>query len=737
MRAALRLSTGIFVTFGLVAPGWAQEVSIQDLSKATLEQLLNVRVITATRNAEGLADAPARVDVVTASQIQRRGYRSLADLLRDLPDFKLDLGVDPDFPSDITVQGVRGTSHLVVLLDGIRISSPTNEPLPILANYPVHNARQVEIVYGPASALYGADAFSGVINIISKDVGDAPGAAVSTTIGQFGLYNQTGSYGARLGQKTTLMVAGQYLSDQQPDLSKYYPDDFQGMVAQRTGTFNSIFGPMTSSRPVPAEYESPMSAHSLMATLRSGPVQITMFENHARVPSAQAYTPDNVVYSGEASNLNRMFVVAGSYTKPLGPVTSTTTLSFSRHELAPDSGYWNVFSNFERSYKYAYGSMAKAETQLSWKAGRSVTMTTGGAFERYFAIPQGADLNAPLASHDAPGTILGTNIPDALVKLRYSNTAGYAQMQYAMRPSVALTVGARADYNTRYGATVNPRLGAVMRPAEGTTVKVLFGSAFLAPSPYQSYSHYGSFYSVDGGETYASSYWHLPNPDLEPERKQTLEVNLRQALGGQLFLDTSAFYSRLTNLIKGADADRAYSGTYLGWPVDYIDFPVNEGDATTYGGTVRLNFLRSFGLERSIAAYGAISLVDGRVRGDDESDLTLPIGAMVPVQLRFGADLEWDKWSVAPRLAILGRQRLLATTPDEAKRETIDGYATVDVNVRRNRIFRNMGVFVTLENAFDGRYRNINVRGLTNPEELVGAPQNPRRLSVGFDLRFR
>ncbi len=46
------------------------------------------------------------------------------------------------------------------------------------ANYPVHNARQVEIVYGPASALYGADAFSAVINIISKDVGESPGLAV-------------------------------------------------------------------------------------------------------------------------------------------------------------------------------------------------------------------------------------------------------------------------------------------------------------------------------------------------------------------------------------------------------------------------------------------------------------------------------------------------------------------------------------------------------------------------------
>ena len=132
----------------------------------------------------------------------------MAELLKDLPDFKLDLAGEPDFPVEITVQGTRGAGRVVLLLDGIRVSSPTNEPLPILANYPIHNARQVEIVYGPASALYGADAFSAVINIISKDVADAPGLSFSPSIGQFGLQNYTASYGARLGSRATLRLAG-------------------------------------------------------------------------------------------------------------------------------------------------------------------------------------------------------------------------------------------------------------------------------------------------------------------------------------------------------------------------------------------------------------------------------------------------------------------------------------------------------------------------------------------------
>jgi outer membrane cobalamin receptor len=187
-----RLVVVVLTLSGLATGAVAQVVPPPpDLWHATLEDLMNIAITTASRTTEGLTDAPARVQVVTAAQIQRRGYRSLSDVLKDLPDFKVDVAGNWDFPAELTVQGVRGATRVVLLLDGIRISSPTNEPLPIVANYPVHTARQIEIVYGPASALYGADAFSAVINIISKDATESAGLAVSTSVGAFGLYNQT------------------------------------------------------------------------------------------------------------------------------------------------------------------------------------------------------------------------------------------------------------------------------------------------------------------------------------------------------------------------------------------------------------------------------------------------------------------------------------------------------------------------------------------------------------------
>jgi outer membrane receptor for ferrienterochelin and colicin len=710
-----------------------------DLAQATLEQLMDIPITTASRTTETQSDAPARVEVITAEQIRRRGYRSLLDVLKDLPDFKVDLRGNWDFPAELTVQGVRGAGRVVLLLDGIRVSAPTNEPLPIVANYPVHGARQIEIVYGPVSAVYGADAFSAVINIINRDVSEATGLSVDTSVGAFGLYDQTMSYGTRIGTDGGLVVSGQFQHDGQPDLSRFYPDDFQGMQAQRSGIFPTIFGVMTPSQPVSPEYHIPLFAGSLQATYRAGGLQLSAFGNRSHLPTtAGVYTPDNVVYGDGAFNENSLFVGAGSYTRRVGTITSTSTITLSRHQLGSHSGYMDLYSNMNRSYKYAFGSMLKGEQDISFKPASAVTLTTGATVERFFAIPQTADLNAPIQSQATPGTILGTNIVDEFFKLHYTNVGAFAEMRYAMTRTVVLTTGGRLDYNTRYGSTFNPRVGLVVQATAGTTLKLLYGTAYLAPSPYQQYAHYGSFLTDDGGRTYHSPYWHLPNPDLKPENKKTFEANVLQRLGPNMSVSASSFYSRFTNLIQPTVPDQAYAGVFHGWPVDYIDFPSNEGRETTYGGTLTFNANRSIRPGRQITAHAGLSLADGRVWRQNETSSSLPIGGMAPVQLRLGADIDWDRFSVAPRVAIAGRQRLEATTleGDSLERRTLDGYWTCDVTARRRDVLKHLDAFVTVENAFDRRYRTINQRAYVNAEEFIGIPQNPRRLTVGFALRM-
>jgi hypothetical protein len=133
-----------------------------------------------------------------------------------------------------------------------------------------------------------------------------------------------------------------------------------------------------------------------------------------------------------------------------------------------------------------------------------------------------------------------------------------------------------------------------------------------------------------------------------------------QPLGESFVASASAFYSSLTDLRLPADPDSAYSGFYHGWPVAYIDFAVNEGSARTYGATLALDFAASPAPDRRVLARGALSLADGSILSHVTSldaKRRIPIGGMSPVEARFGADIEWSRWTVAPRLAISGRQR--------------------------------------------------------------------------------
>ena len=712
-----------------------------DITDATLEQLMGLRVVTASRTTERLTDAPARVHVITDGQIRRRGYRTLTDVLKDLSDFKVDVGGDTDYPVELTVQGSRGASRVIVLLDGVRISSPTNEPLPILANYPVHSAKQIEIVYGSASALYGADAFSGVINIISKDAYDDPGLDVTTSVGQYGLYNYSGSYAGQVGTSGTFLIAGQLLRDQQPDLSRFYPDVYQGLRGQRSGVFDTIYGPMQAVGSVSPEFERPLSAHSVQANLRLGGWQFTLFENDSRAPTGSAYTPDNAVFSDAAFNRNTLVVGSAGLTRNIGALTSTSTFTASRHELDPESGYWNVFSNMRKSFKYAYGSMVKGEQQFLWKPASNSTLTTGATLERFFAIPQSADTNAPVESRNTPGTILGTNIVDDFNALRYSNVGAYAELRQAIVRGVTATLGGRVDHNSRFGATFNPRLGVVMRPNGGTTVKVLYGTAFLAPSPYQAYGHYGSFYSVDGGQTYQSEYWHVPNPDLKPQRKKSLEVNVLQGVTESVAVSVATFYSYIYDKIQESDPDQGRAGFYKGWPVSHIDFPVNEGNESMLGATIGVDVARTLTTDVRINARASVTVVDGRTfyQDSDGRSAQFEAGGIAPVQARLGVEIRGDEWSVAPRLTVSGSQRVraLQPSPHSASRQELDGYTTVDLTARREVGLENLDLFATVENLFDARYRNINMRAYLNPEELIGAPQNPRRVIVGVQIRVR
>ncbi|HEY4875863.1 MAG TPA: TonB-dependent receptor plug domain-containing protein, partial [Puia sp.] len=194
------------------------------LDELSLKDLLNVKITTASKTSQESDKAAATVIVITAEQIKIRGYQSLLDVLQDLPDMKVDDKLYTLALNNFTMRGIPGQDKFILLLDGVRISSPTNEAMPIFENYPVNLAQQIEVVYGPGSALYGADAVSGVINIITKKDLSRKNILIdaSSAVGTYGQTNNTIFMAKKLSDNSNLVISGQYFYDQQPDYTKLY-----------------------------------------------------------------------------------------------------------------------------------------------------------------------------------------------------------------------------------------------------------------------------------------------------------------------------------------------------------------------------------------------------------------------------------------------------------------------------------------------------------------------------------
>jgi outer membrane receptor protein involved in Fe transport len=730
--------------------GQADTIKLEELS---LKQLLNVKITTASKTLQALELVPAAVVVITKEQIRSRGYRSLLDVLYDLPDVKVDDKIYSGIRNSVTIRGLQGTQNFVLLMNGAIISTPSGEAMPIMENYPVHLAEQIEVLYGPASALYGANAVSGVINIITK-IASRKNIVVeaSSIAGMYGYSNTSLFISKKLNNHVSITAAGQYFYDKGPDYSKLYKNDsLFDMTSHRAGVFNTIYGPMTPTTPVKPGYEMPMEAYNIYAGINSENFAFNFFRNSFKLPNGFENNPDNTVYNRDVFINQNITMANALYKRKFNNVTSGTTLMVSEYNLDPQSNYRNLYTNMERAYKYATTSLIKAEEQVDIKASKNVQLSAGIGYEVYNSVPQSADLATPVNTDSyLAGSIAGTQsfykpdgLPAQFYFIKYNNVGSFLQTQFDVNTKLYMTLGARYDRNSRYGSSLNPRAVIVYKPVKRTTIKLLYGSAFLAPSPCTTYAQFGSFETQDSGRTYHSYFLHLPNPGLKPIRSYNTELNICQQLTDNIIVTLDAYYTLLKGLYAYADDNtttKLYNNVFNDIPVDYVEVIVNRNNQKNYGGSLQLNWKHYFGTIR-LNAYASLSYVNGIIQDGSKTANSKDIETdfIAPVMARIGAEVKIGLFTCSPRLLIMGHQNLSGigdASGDLIKRQTIAGYQLLNVSMRY-QVCRHFSVFANVTNALDQRYRNVSFNmDLTKKETelFYGQHQDPIRIMGGLSV---
>ena len=154
------------VLLSLQVQVFAQEqLKLEELFKMSAKDLMNIKVTLASGVEESLIDAPAAMIIITSDDIKQRGYTSLNEVLMDIPGFDISVTNGADYMTAYQ-RGYRTsyTQRTLLMIDGKVDNHLWSHNANISRQYPLTNVKRISVLYGPASAVYGANAFLGIIN---------------------------------------------------------------------------------------------------------------------------------------------------------------------------------------------------------------------------------------------------------------------------------------------------------------------------------------------------------------------------------------------------------------------------------------------------------------------------------------------------------------------------------------------------------------------------------------------
>ena len=480
-------------SFLLPSFSFAQNDSIpvvDSLAELSLEQLMNINVVTATGFKQTPQEAPATIRVITAQEIKDRGYEQLQDALRDIPGIDL-IHINGYSPTLIYFRGMYGAENLraLLMIDGIVENNILGTNDMAGPAYSLHNVDRIEIIWGPASALYGANAFGGVINIITKKGSQIEGLQAEQGYGTFNTSFEKLSLGTRKGD-FEFSFAGTLYSSDGPKFTNRSPD-YSASFVDKARSFNgeiSYYAKRSKTTLGYRSYRTPMGYGTFFnsATALLG------------LPS-QGYDNLGVVglisqdVRGEKGGVADYFLRTGYLQNEYTPNDKFNLLSrvvYRETGTADDSYLYITLDGRKliRGIFTSYSNRLSGEVRANYLPSENQKVSAG---IQYFRdnVEKGQrastlDLTTPylLDGRDTLYNLYARFLPRKYV-IR-TNVGGY--LQYVLNTDLlnntSFTLGTRYDYNSYFGSSFNPRAVIVSQPNKKLTLKLQYGTAFRAPT---------------------------------------------------------------------------------------------------------------------------------------------------------------------------------------------------------------------------------------------------------------
>ncbi|MBH9552814.1 TonB-dependent receptor plug domain-containing protein [Inhella gelatinilytica] len=676
--------------------GSAHAAEDEDLALAYGDQ---ATVSIATGSKQPLRRAPAVATVFTADDIQAMGATDLEDVLARVPGLhvsRTSLLYSPLW----VMRGIYSqfNQQILVLHNGhpMTVSVRGDRGTKGWRGWPVETIARIEVLRGPGSALYGADAYAGVINIVTRNGRDLPKAEAGAHVGSFKSRDAWWQQGGVIGD-----------FDYAWHVHRGFSDGFAATVEKDAQTANdAAFGTQVSHAPSALSVGRDTLDLGMDLGLRNWRLRATYQVRDMQSGIGVAQSLD-----AESLERTRRLLADLSWTEEhlgdsLGAGASLSYHGYQQLIPAP-------FVIFPPGAKFPTGSFPNAmlgapetwehqwrlSAYLNWTGWRGHQWRLGAGIDDIDLYRTAEGKNFSYAPNGLPiplPSFSDHSDTDPFIRpqrrqVRYL----YLQDSWQMAPDWSLTAGLRHDRFSDVGHTTNPRFALVWEAAHNLTAKLLHGQAYRAPG-------FAELYSITNPVARG-------NPNVKPETIRTTELALLWQPQRQMQLNLNLFRYRMEDIIRTTANPTPGTGTTFN----------NTGDQTGRGLELEWRWQVQPGL--SLGAQWA------HQRARDESTGAAPGYAPARVM---SVDVDWrphSAWALALRLLhVADRARALGDA-----RPPVADYTRADLSLR----------WVQPRYTLSLHCRNCGNADIREPSLAPGRivndlPQAPRSLSLETTLRW-
>ena len=643
-------------------------------------------VSIATGTKQPISKAPAVASVITADEIKAIGATNLDEVLETVPGIHVaqsSLWYSPIY----SIRGIYTDTNpqVLVLVNGIPITQVFKGDRGAGSTLPVEDISRVEVIRGPGSAVYGADAFAGVINVITKDAKEINGTKAGTRIGSFNTQQAWLQHGSTwAGFDVAFSLEWQHTGG----------DNNLIIDADSQTAFDKALGTSASLAPGPANTMQRRLDTRLDISKENWRFRIWNWRQNGGTGAGIASALDPVGRGKSDDYLTDLTYHNPSIEKYWDLTTQlaymdisndTTTILFPPGTVLPIGSDGNINPKNPAGLVAFPDGLIGTPSPHEKHARLDITGIFSGFNKHRIRLATGfnwASLHALESKNFGPGVINGTQSPIDGTLTDVTNTPyvfmpdkdrtvyyGSAQDEWSFARDWDLTAGVRYDHYSDFGDTINPRAALVWQTRYDLTTKFLYGRAFRAPS-------FAELFTINNPIR-------LGNPNLKPETINTYELVFDYNPTFNIHTTLNLFHYDINDQILPTPDSNGTVITYE-----------NSGAQTGNGMEIETDW--SIKKDLKLMANYAFQRSENKNTHSDAGN-----APHHEIYTRLNWEFYTD-WSIVPQFDwVIDRKRVAGDT-----RPDIKDYTTVDLTLRRKNIADKWELAVLVKNLFDQDIRD-------------------------------